>query len=112
MDAAVDSPERLRLSRTELLARTCLGAAEFLVYMALVRTGLDDVRHDLAVKSEKLFLKEWVEHRHVHENYSSITGEGCDSGSSDKFYHWGALLCAIALAEAGYIKDFGKALEL
>ena len=84
----------------------------FLVYMALVRTGLDDVRHDLAVKSEKLFLKEWVEHRHVHENYSSITGEGCDSGSSDKFYHWGALLCAIALAEAGYIKDFGKALEL
>lgn len=84
----------------------------FLVYMALVRTGLDDVRHDLAVKSEKLFLKEWVEHRHVHENYSSITGEGCDSGNSDKFYHWGALLCAIALAEAGYIKDFGKALEL
>lgn len=78
-----------------------------LFYLALVRTDLEDVRHDLAQKSQTLFSKEWEEHRHVHENYSSITGEGCDSGNSDKFYHWGALLCVIALADAGYIKDFG-----
>ena len=83
----------------------------FLVYLALARTDLDDVRHDLAQKSETLFMKEWSEHRHVHENYNSITGEGCDSGSSDKFYHWGALLCAIALADAGYIANFGKSME-
>ena len=69
------------------------------------------MRHDLAEKSATLFLKEWSEHRHVHENYNSITGEGCDSHNSDKFYHWGALLCAIALADAGYIKDFGKPLK-
>lgn len=83
----------------------------FLVYLALVQTDLEDVRHDLAHKSQALFLKEWTEHRHVHENYNSITGEGCDSGNSDKFYHWGALLCAIALADAGYIKDLGLALR-
>lgn len=83
----------------------------FLVYLALTRTKLDDVRHDLARKSTKLFMKEWARYRHVHENYNSITGEGCDSGNSDKFYHWGALLCVIAMADAGYIKNLGKPLE-
>ncbi len=79
----------------------------FLVYLALTRTSLADVRADLAKKSKKLFLKEWTCHHHVHENYSALTGEGCDSGNSDKFYHWGALLCVIAMAEAGYIEDLG-----
>lgn len=69
----------------------------FLVYLALKNSKLDKVKQDLACKSERLFLKEWREHRHIHENYSAITGEGCDSGNSDKFYHWGALLCAIAI---------------
>ena len=83
----------------------------FLVYLALARTELSDVRHDLAQKSATLFMKEWTEHRHVHENYSSITGEGCDAGNSDKFYHWGALLCVVALADAGYIPDLGQPLK-
>ena len=83
----------------------------FLVYLALARTGLDDVRHDLARKSAALFMKEWTEHRHVHENYSAVTGEGCDSGNSDKFYHWGALLCVIALADDGYIHGLGQPLQ-
>ena len=83
----------------------------FLTYLALTRTELADVRRDLAEKSAKLFLKEWTEHRHVHENYSADTGEGCDSANSDKFYHWGALLCVIAMAEAGYIKDLGMPLD-
>lgn len=83
----------------------------FLTYLALARTGLSDVRHDLAEKSKTLFMKEWTEHRHVHENYSAITGEGCDSGNSDKFYHWGALLCVIAMADAGYMPGFGLPLD-
>ncbi|MBQ8149755.1 MAG: hypothetical protein IJ041_04495 [Clostridia bacterium] len=82
----------------------------FLVYLAFTRAGLDKARRDLAEKSEKLFRKEWSEHRHVHENYSAITGEGCDSGNSDKFYHWGALLCVIAMAEAGCIPGLGQPL--
>lgn len=84
----------------------------FLVYLALTQTELEDVRHDLAQKSASLFLKEWTEHRHIHENYNAVTGEGCDSGNSDKFYHWGALLCVIAMADAGYIEDMGKPLEI
>ena len=79
----------------------------FLVYLALARTELADVRRDLAEKSAKLFMKEWTEHRHVHENYCANTGEGCNSSNSDKFYHWGALLCVVAMAEAGHIADFG-----
>ena len=73
----------------------------FLVYLALEGTELADVRKDLAEKSRRLFMKEWTEHRHVHENYSAVSGEGCDSSNSDKFYHWGALLCVIAMTEAG-----------
>ncbi len=79
----------------------------FLVYLALARTELAHVRRDLAEKSARLFRKEWQSHRHIHENYSAITGEGCDTGNSDRFYHWGALLCVIALAEAGHIPGFG-----
>lgn len=83
----------------------------FLVYLALAGTELEEVRHDLARKSAKLFMKEWTEHRHIHENYNAMTGEGCDSSNSDRFYHWGALLCVIAMADAGYIRDFGMSLE-
>lgn len=82
----------------------------FLVYLALMRTELADVRRDLAEKSMTLFMKEWTQHRHVHENYNSITGDGCDAHNSDKFYHWGALLCLIALAEAGHLPGFGMPL--
>ena len=69
------------------------------------------MRHNLAQKSQIFFRKEWMEHRHVHENYNSITEEGFDTGNSDKFYHWGALLCGIALADEGYIKEFGLPLR-
>ena len=56
----------------------------------------------LAGKSRDLLLKEWREHGHVHENYNGTTGEGCDRGNSDKFYHWGGLLGLIALMDQGY----------
>ena len=83
----------------------------FLVYMALLdHPDLAKMRQDLAEKSDHILMKEWREHRHVHENYNSITGEGCDSRSSDKFYHWGALLGVINMIEKGLIPDFGKEL--
>ena len=83
----------------------------FLVYLALLNTGLDDVRKDLAEKGRAVFMKEWTELHHVHENYNSITGEGCDARNSDKFYHWGALLPLVAIAEDGFIPDLGKPLD-
>ncbi|MFW6155989.1 MAG: DUF4175 family protein [Armatimonadota bacterium] len=61
-----------------------------------------EARRKLADASAHLLLKEWREHRHVHENYNSKTGEGCDARSSNRFYHWGGLLGLIPLMEAGH----------
>lgn len=69
----------------------------FLTYLAFEKQGLTQACRDLAGKSLRIFEPEWKEHRHVHENYNAMTGEGCDVPNSDKFYHWGALLTVIAL---------------
>jgi glycogen debranching enzyme len=69
----------------------------YLVYLALGEYKLEQERKDLAVKSEQLILKEWLEHGHVHENYDPENGEGCNNPRSDKFYHWGGLLAYIAI---------------
>ncbi|MDF1513278.1 MAG: trehalase family glycosidase, partial [Anaerolineae bacterium] len=82
-----------------------------LVYLALCNYELPQARADLAVKSVQLLLKEWRENGHVHENYSAVTGEGCDKLNSDRFYHWGGLLGLIAFVEAGYMGDPSQSLQ-
>jgi hypothetical protein len=71
----------------------------FLVYLGLRRYNLPDARRTLVAKSQALLLKEWREQGHVHENYCADTGQGCNSESSDAFYHWGGLLGLIAMME-------------
>ena len=73
----------------------------YLVYEALKKHDYcQDAAHELAEKSKKLILKEWLNYGHVHENYNADTGEGCDiTTGSDRFYHWGALLSYIVLKE-------------
>ena len=66
-----------------------------LVYLGLKKANMDDVATQLADKSGQLIMKEWLINKHVHENYCSITGEGCDLDNSEKFYSWGALLSYI-----------------
>jgi len=72
------------------------GPMNFLVFLGLENYASPEDRRQFAEKSEELFLKEWREKGHVHENYNAMTGSGDDVESSDRFYHWGALL--------GYIK--------
>lgn len=80
-------------------------STNFLAYAAIRSHGsLPDVQKDLADHSVALMMKEWREHRHIHENYNANTGEGCDVRNSDKFYHWGALLGLIGMAESGEIE--------
>jgi putative isomerase len=83
----------------------------FLAYLALRNHGLSDACKDLAEKSKNLLLKEWTELGHIHENYCALTGEGCNSWASDRFYHWGALLSLIALMEAGFMDGPEKPLS-
>ena len=68
------------------------GPMNYLVYLGLRNYDAPETRRDFAQKSYDLFLKEWKENGHVHENYNAITGSGDDVTSSDRFYHWGALL--------------------
>ncbi len=72
------------------------GPMNYLVYLGLAKYDVGKVRAEFAQKSYDLFLKEWTEKGHVHENYNAILGTGDDVSSSDRFYHWGALL--------GYVK--------
>jgi hypothetical protein len=68
------------------------GPMNFLVYLGLENYQDAAARSAFAQKSYALFLKEWHEKGHVHENYNAISGDGDDVKSSDRFYHWGALL--------------------
>jgi hypothetical protein len=75
------------------------GPMNFLVYLGLRNYDQPEVRQELAKKSLQLFLGEWSVKHHVHENYNAITGAGDDVSSSDRFYHWGALLALIDYME-------------
>ncbi len=68
------------------------GPMNFLVYLGLENYADKATRDAFAQKSYDLFLKEWRAHGHVHENYNALLGTGDDVQSSDRFYHWGALL--------------------
>ncbi len=75
------------------------GPMNYLVYLGLRNYDQASVRASLAQKSYALFLKEWGEKGHVHENYNAIAGTGDDVPNSDRFYHWGALLGYIEYLE-------------
>ena len=78
------------------------GPMNYLVYLALrnyqTPTAIQ-ARRQLAEKSLELFLHEWNEKGHVHENYSAISDDSDTVRSSDRFYHWGALLGLIGYEE-------------
>lgn len=76
------------------------GPMNYLVYLGLRNYEHSGPRREFAEKSYQLFVKEWREKGHVHENYNAILGTGDDVSSSDRFYHWGALLGLIALEES------------
>ncbi|MFC7585623.1 trehalase family glycosidase [Nonomuraea antimicrobica] len=78
----------------------------FLVYLGLLRAGEQAAAEWLAEGSSRLVLKEWNQHRHVHENYSSIHGGACDKPNSEPFQTWGALLSLIVLMERGEVGFF------
>lgn len=75
------------------------GPTNYLVYLGLRNYDYQAVRREFASKSFDLFLDEWRNKRHVHENYNAITGSGDDVDRSDRFYHWGALLGYIEYME-------------
>jgi len=75
------------------------GPMNYLVYLGLANYEDGETRRQFAQKSYELFLKEWKEKGHVHENYNAKLGTGDDVSSSDRFYHWGALLGYVEFLE-------------
>jgi len=75
------------------------GPLNYLVYLGLRNYDDPKVSADFAQKSYDLFQVEWTANRHVHENYNAMTGMSDDVDSSDRFYHWGALLALIEYME-------------
>nr|MDO8099580.1 trehalase family glycosidase [Candidatus Njordarchaeota archaeon] len=79
----------------------------YLVYLGLKAYEMDEIAYEFAKKSALLFMNEWREEGHCHENYNAITGEGDDvptlikpfSEGSDRFYSWGALLALMGIEE-------------
>ncbi len=72
----------------------------FLVYHGLKRAGFPEAASELADNSFRLFQGEWRHRRHCPENYNSVSGAALDQPDTDSFYGWGALMPAIAVAEA------------
>ena len=85
----------------------------YLVYVGLKKYGFDDIAAEFVRKSYQLFMREWKEKGHCHENYNALSGEGCDvpsmqvacdegfmgSTGSDRFYTWGVLLLLPGIEE-------------
>jgi len=84
----------------------------FLVYEGLKRYRFDNVAYEFAMKSISLFLKEWQEEGHIHENYNAITGDGDDVKSSDPLYTWGGLLAYIGLEEIVMVEPWNNGLRI
>ena len=80
------------------------GPMNFLVYLGMTNYDLKDARTELINKSKNLLMKNWKENGGVYENYNATDGKGYDVGSSDGFYHWGALLTFMEFIEKGYFK--------
>lgn len=68
------------------------GPMNYLVYLGLQKYDDPETCAQFAAKSYALFLSEWQDKGHVHENYNALLGTGDDVANSDRFYHWGALL--------------------
>jgi putative isomerase len=87
------------------------GPMNYLVYLGLRNYDDATVRREFAQKSYELFLKEWREQGHVHENYNAILGTGDDVSNSDRFYHWGALLGYVEYLEQTEAKGGAGAIQ-
>lgn len=79
----------------------------FLVYEGLKRGGFDDAARELAEKSLRLFLQEWQNESHIHENYNTLTGDGDDVYNADPVYTWGGLLGLIGMSELVHVRMDG-----
>ena len=84
------------------------GPMNYLIYLGLRNYDDPKACEEFARKSFELFELEWKANGHVHENYNAVTGMGDDVDSSDRFYHWGALLALIEYMQESQFQSASK----
>jgi len=78
------------------------GPMNYLVYLGLKNydsQAAAEARRKLAGRSLAMFLSEWRQKGHVHENYSALGLDADTAKSTDRFYTWGALMGLIGCLE-------------
>jgi hypothetical protein len=105
-DSVIPPPLRINLPalRREIQSRSLQHRAGIEPANTIAHDNAD-VRRRFAQKSYELFLKEWRDKGHVHENYNAIAGAGDDVTNSDRSYHWGALLGYVEYMEQTHPSD-------
>ncbi|MGI5958015.1 MAG: MGH1-like glycoside hydrolase domain-containing protein [Massiliimalia sp.] len=84
----------------------------FIVNEGIVRIQRKDIWDQLVHKGFDLFMKCWNSRGVVGENYNAITGEAAEPDkSSDRFYHWGALLVYMAVQRAVNFNEWTDEIE-
>lgn len=71
----------------------------YLVWLALRRSGHYPEASLLAEQSLNMFLQNWRTNRIAAENYNATTGKAMDQGDTDPFYIWAGLLPLMAVSE-------------
>ncbi len=71
----------------------------FLTWEGLRRYGYLTEAAELAKRSWQMFVDEWVDRRHCHENLMIDPDANAEVADSDWFYTWGALLALMPLLE-------------
>lgn len=76
------------------------GEQVHLVTEGLHRYQMDDVAYEFSRRLLKMYLREWEEHSHSHENYNSVTGEGDDVNNATADYAaLGGMMAHIAIQQ-------------
>ena len=79
------------------------GPMNYLVYLGLRNYDDPAARKEFAEKSYALFLKEWTEKRHVHENYNAVLGTGDVIGEIGFFGTSGRRAASVTAASDGQV---------
>jgi hypothetical protein len=82
----------------------------YITYLAVRNAGWNDVAAELALKSRRLFMADWLARRHAHENYppegtSEQTHMFAGFGGRDPHYIWSCLLPLMSLEELFAVEE-------
>ena len=88
----------------------------YIVYLSVRQAGWTDVAAELAAKSRRLFMDDWLPRHHANENYPPEGGTDrsqffTGNGGRDPHYVWAGLLPMLALEELFSVEDLADGIR-